>query len=98
MALEAERAALARDRGLDRHEAAVLGPARHLVAGHDRPRDPAAADAALLEPVEVRSAEADRLDADEHLAGAGRRALLVVEADVAKAVQSGDAHHFSFWP
>ena len=90
--LEAERAALARDRGLDRHEPAVLGPAGHLVAGHDRARDPARPDPALLEPVEVRSAEADGLDADQHLAGAGLRALLVVDPDVALAVQSGGAH------
>ena len=57
-----------------------------------------AADPALLEPVEVRAAEADGLDADERLAGAGRRPLLLVEPDVAQAVQPGGAHHFFSWP
>ncbi len=98
MPFEAERAALARDRGLDRDEPPVLGSPGHLVAGHDRAGDPVAPYPALLEPVEVRAAEADGLDAKEHLAGAGLRALLLVDPDVAKTVQAGGAHHFFFCP
>ena len=94
MALEAERAVPARDRGLDRHEPAVLGAPGHLVAGHDRPRRGAvAADPALLEPVEVRAAEADRLDAHERLAGAaasGRSSSWIRTSP--DAVQAGGAH------
>jgi hypothetical protein len=98
VALEAEGAVPAGQGGLDRDEAAVLGPPGHLVAGHDRTRDPVASDPALLVPVEVRAAQAHRLDANERLVGAGRRALLLVDADVPGAVQPGGAHYFLPWP
>jgi hypothetical protein len=98
VAFEAERALPARNGRLYRDETAVLGPPRHLVAGHDRARDAGASDPALLVPVEVGPADAHGLDADEHLAGAGLRALLVVDADVPRAVQARRAHYFTRWP
>ena len=80
MALTAEVAALARDRRVDGDAAARqragLDDARELVPDHERRGEAAVADPALLEPVQVGAADADRLHPHQALARArlGRRA------------------------
>src|SRR5207245_10605794 len=97
MAVAAGRAVGARQRGVHRHAPAVLGDAAELVAQHERARRAGdAADPALHEPVDVRPAQADRAHAHQRLAGRGPRPLLLVEPQVAPAVQPRHAHrHFS---
>ncbi len=87
MTLEAARANAARERRVDGDappvERPALDDAGELVPGHHRPREPRAADAAVLEPVQVRAAEADGLHAHEALARARLGHGLVGDAHVA---------------
>ena len=96
MALTAQVAALARDRRVDGDPAACQRPglddARELVPDHERRGEPAVADPALLEPVQVGAADADGLHAHKALARARLGRRLVAEADVAGAVEAGDPH------
>jgi hypothetical protein len=98
VALEAGQAAPAVDGRVDRGEAAVRRAARELVAGHERPRDPRAADAALLEPVQVGAAQPDGRDAHQRLALRRRGHGLVVQTHVACAVEPCRAHYFFSCP
>ena len=57
-----------------------------LVTEHQRSRQRTVADAALAEPVEVRSADPDRIDTDQGFARPRLRRCLQVGADIAWAV------------
>ena len=90
-------AALAGDRGIDRHSAACVRAVERdpgeLVTGHDRLPDRGIADAALEEPVQVRAADPDRGDCHPRPAGLWRRlGRLVLQPEVARSVQPGGQH------
>jgi len=101
-ALEAQGAAPAGDRRIDGHP--LPGPRPRLdrrgelVAEDERARQAGLADPAADEPVTVGAAEPDRRHPEQHLAvrRLGRR--LVVQADVARAVQPQHLHASRSWP
>ena len=96
MALAAQIAVLARDRRVDGDAAAGqragLDNARELVPDHQRGVQARVSDRALVEPVQVGSADADGLDAHERLARPRLGLRLVGHAQVADAVEARDAH------
>ena len=81
-------------RGIDRDphavERAALDHAGELVADHERVRELGVADAALLEPVQVRAADPDGLDPHQALLRPRRWHGLLGEAQVAGPVEARD--------
>ena len=94
VAFEAALADAARQRRVDGDpppvERSPLDDPRELVAGDDRRGQPRVADPALLEPVQVRSAQAHGLHAHQALPRPGLAHGLVGDAHVARPVQSRD--------
>ena len=73
-------------------ERSALDDAGELVPEHERLGQPGIPDAALAEPVQIGSAQADGRHADQTLAVGRRRWGLVGDADVTETVQPGNPH------
>ena len=69
---------------------AALDDGRDLVAQDQRPTEAGLTDRPIQEPVAIRPAEADRRHAKEDVIGTRRRTDLLMEADVTRAMQTGD--------
>ena len=102
VAVPAGPARLVRDRRVDRHPLAAPRPVRDhpraLVAEHQRMREPGVADRALVPPVQVRAADADRGDPHQAHPRPRLRLGLVRHPQVAHRVQSRRAHPFLLSP
>jgi hypothetical protein len=93
---EAGLAAAARHRRVERNPLA-RAPARgdhaaELVAQHERPLEHSVADPSLDHPVPIRAAEPDSGHFDDDLPVAGLGLVLVVQSEVARAVQAQRLH------
>ena len=97
---EADVAAAAGHRGIERHSlpraGARLDRPHELVAEDEGPVEGGVADPSLEKPVPVRAAEADRRHAHEDLAVPRLGRGLVVEPEVARAVEAKGLHER--WP
>jgi hypothetical protein len=87
---------------LQRHAVALPPPrhvgahlhdlARRLVAQHGRRGEKPVADAALVVPVDVRTANANGLDVDEHLVRPGQGARALLDAQIVDTVEYSCLH------
>jgi hypothetical protein len=68
--------------------------AAHLVAQDERNLHPVVADAAVFEPVQVRTAQTHGRNANEYLTGARDRLRFRVQSDIAGTVEPEEVHAF----
>ena len=96
VAVAAGPAGTARDGRVDRHPLAapgtVLDHAGGFVAEHQRGRQGRIADLALVPPVQVRAADADRGHPDQARPRPGLRDRLLAQPDIARSVQPRGLH------
>jgi hypothetical protein len=98
VALTAPLADIARDGGVDRHTLPVKGPTLHraaeLVAEYERPGEERVAYPSLVEPVQVRSANADGPHSHQGLSGPRRGVGPIEEVDFTHPGQPGYLHSY----